>query len=183
MTKKEILFESDEAAKPHTMQGWVSSENRFYADEAMARYDGCTHKTCACGRGVHEKHWTCCQLCRSEKDDLKFQQMPEVPFAQVDVCCLRSGETFFFDEQDLLDWCEDNSVDPWTVQLVVCEPSWPGEVDPDDFFEDILPEDTATEDASPEIAAAFQVLNDVISKNKKPFSWFPGKKRTSYPRP
>ena len=53
-----ILNTSDEAAHFVTgLSGWVSRHGHFYGnDERLARYDGCTHTVCECGKPC-EKGW------------------------------------------------------------------------------------------------------------------------------
>lgn len=81
MVKKEekiILYDSPEAAQLKDLKLWVSAGGRAYGDEHSARWDGCTHKKCECGRELVEKSWAVCEKCRSEKDLKRFLELPLV---------------------------------------------------------------------------------------------------------
>src|ERR1035441_3784975 len=77
MEPKIVLYDSPEAATFQTgLSGWVSRTGRWWGnDEHMARWEGCTHKKCACGE-ITEKGY--CKACRDKKDDEKFWARPRV---------------------------------------------------------------------------------------------------------
>jgi len=185
-TKKDelvVLPESDEAAKLQTVTGWVSREGHFYgADERAARYDGSTHRQCECGAFVKKHGWMSCEKCRAAKDRLAYQGLEFVEWDGETPLTLYSGDRYFFDEDDVYDYCEDQDLDPADLDLVVCEPEYGREIDPDDWACDFLPEGHSLSEAAPDIYQAIESLNQVIrgrEARKDPLSWFPGTKRTS----
>ena len=173
------MFDSDEAAHIATVTGWVSRQGRFYGEaERLARYDGCTHDTCECGN-EHEKHLACCNTCRDEHRLKRYNAMPfkewdgETPLAK------HEDDRYFFSEDDLLDYCDSNDVDPEDLRLVICQPNYAHEIT-GEYFSDDLPEDQDIGDVWPELADAIEKANELIRKRDKPLSWSEGKFRTEY---
>lgn len=108
--------------------------------------------------------------------DLKFKewdyQTPLVTF---------NNEHFFFSEDDIIYFCEDREMNPIDLELVVCEPQYAYEIDAEDIYCDIMPEDCyVLRECNEELADAFDKLNEAIRNNKKPLSWIAGKFRTSF---
>ncbi|MDR3620498.1 MAG: hypothetical protein P4L85_14200 [Paludisphaera borealis] len=174
----DVFYDSDQAAKRVTLTGWVSRHGRFYGDdEHAARWDGCTHRQCDCGK-AHERSRTMCDNCARKAREAKFEAMPFVEWDGVTPLSLFDDDRYFFSEDDLRDFCEAEEIAPDTLRLVVCEPQHARELDGNDYFCDLLPEDCTLDDMAPEIAEAFNKLNEVIKAYGKPLSWYPGKKRT-----
>ena len=171
-TAKIIMAESDEAASIQTVTGWVSSDGHFWGkDERMARYSGSTHKICDKNpeHGViAQRDW--CKQCRAEALDKRWQEMPKQAYTP-DALPLHLYDTdrYFFDVVDLTEWMEENKINPVDVRLTKCKPSYPGQIDPDEHFVDILPEDGEVPE---DVREAFEKLNEVLKKSE-PFSWFP----------
>lgn len=95
MTKEIVMINGDDAAKPHTMSGWISRNKRFYDNEELARYDGCTHRPCqTCGEPT-EKHWTVCKVCRAKKDNETWSVMPYKEWGDEPVV-IHMTDTYFF---------------------------------------------------------------------------------------
>lgn len=177
--KEQVMYDDDQAAKQVTVTGWVSRQGRFYGDnEHLARWDGCTHMTCECG-AVHEKGWTICETCRRKAKDVRYAALPVVEWDGKTPLCLFDDDKYFFSEDEVLDYCEEEGVAPSNLQLVVCEPQYAHQVDPDEEYQDLMPEDQYMADVAPEIVEAFNALNEAIEKCDKPLSWVAGTKRTA----
>jgi hypothetical protein len=176
-TEPKIMYDSDEAAQLVTVTGWRSKDGIFYGNnEHIARWAGCTHMVCECGT-EHPKGRTMCDDCFKKKRDAKYQAMPTKEW-EGEPLCLHDDETYFWSEDQVTDWCDDNGVDPATLQLVICEPQYAGTLDGNDIFRDALPEDQYLEDRAPILAAAFDALNKVIEERAEILCWMPGKYRT-----
>ena len=173
------MYESEEAARKVTLTGWQSRDGHFYGqNEHIARYAGCTHLLCNCGAEM-TKGYTICKDCRQKKRDETYQAKP---FKQWNGEPLTVFDTdqYFFHESELLDYCEEHECKPDELQLVICDPQYAWEVNPDELYSDILPEDNYVGDMDPELADAFETLNVLIRQRKNPLSWREGKYRTSY---
>lgn len=176
---EKVHYASDEAARLKTLTGWVSRHGHFYGDnEHLARWDGCTHQTCACGAEM-ARGYTACPSCRDKTQLARYEALAFKEWDGATPLTLFNDDTYFWDEDGVLDYCEMNGLQPSDLRLVICEPQFAWEVEPDDYLCDILPKDSSVEDVDPELAEAFEALNRVIRERKKPISWSGGEFRTS----
>lgn len=185
MEKKMILIDSDEAAKKMTVEGWVSRNGRFYGDnEEIARYDGATHRYCkSCGE-IIEKGWVLCSKCREKKATETFLNYPEIDLTEDSVIYSSSSDKYYFNyfiediEYDFEEQVEYSSLEDFlnSLKLVACKEEFCREINPEDYYCDIIPEDG---DLPLEIEEAFRILNEKIRNCETPVSWFPENKRIS----
>lgn len=170
--EKVIMYNSPEAATYRTnIEGWVNSEGRFWGkDEHMARWSGCTHKACACGKQM-SKHYTKCEGCRNRANMERYNALPEKEY-DGEYLYSHVADKYFFSEDELLEYCEDEEVKPEDLRLVFCEPNYLGtlELNCDEFPEDAV---------SKEVLSKLDELNRLIQAHK-PISYSPGKIRASF---
>lgn len=179
-----ILKDSPQAAEYRTnISGWVSAKGHFYGkDEELARYDGSTHKKCETCENVYVKEWNyaICQSCLDSKRFSDYLKREEIPYSSDMVVVIRDSDTYFFSEEDLIDYLVDNENEFGHIYLDVCDPQYLSAIDPHSQWEDVIPIDTDFGSiASDELISALLHLNKIIS-NHNPVSWYPGKKRTTY---
>jgi hypothetical protein len=183
MEKKKIMYESNQAAEYRTnIQGWVSSEGRFFgSDEHMARWHGSTHKICECGNEM-SKGWTICESCRTKKADEEFNLLEEVEWDGVSMISIYHDDRFFSDIGDVYEYCEEEEIDIKDLKLVICKKSVNiSEVNIDELNEEYTTEDgRGVSDFHPEIADKVSELNELI-RNAKPTIWFATNKRIKLP--
>ncbi|GAB3988011.1 hypothetical protein GCM10028807_09650 [Spirosoma daeguense] len=183
MPRKEeevVLYDSEEAAKEITVKGWVSRTGHFYGkDENAARYDGCTHKLCQCGKQM-ERRWLKCSDCRAKQDEECYNALPFEEWNGSDALYSQTHDRYFFDEDSLIEYCEENEVTPDDLRLVLCEPNEYSTID-SEHWSDIMPEDGDGE-LPKELQEALDNLNAVIEK-LPPCSYSPTNIRTSYVLP
>lgn len=181
--EKVIMYDSPEAATFKTgIFGWVSSTGQFFGNgdgaERSARYAGSTHHVCECGQ-VAERMYTHCADCRSKREGDRYLKLTEVEWDGSTPLCLFEDDKYFYDEDDICQYCEDNEIESTQLRLVLCEPNSYTEVDVDAIApEDVSPEDYDG-DLPKEIQEALDNLNKVIREYKKPFTWSAGKKRVT----
>lgn len=178
--KEKVFYDSPEAATYKTnIEGWVSRDGRFWGkDEHMARYNGSTHKLCECGQET-EKHYLLCLGCRNAKSNERYESMPFKEWDKETPLVLFHEDTYFFSEEDLLEyWADNDEVALSELQLVICEPNHLREVSLD-YWDDALPEDWEWNDMDPQLAEMVKNLNRYIA-TLPPVSWQGGKFRTSY---
>ena len=164
------MAESDEAASIQTVTGWVSRDGHFWGkDERMARYSGSTHKICDKNPEhgvVEQRSW--CRQCHNEAMEKRWNEMPKTAYTPESFPLhLYDTDRYFFDEVDLMEWLEENKINPVDVRLTKCKPSYPDQIDPDEHFCDILPEDGEVPE---DVREAFEKLNEVL-KRSEPLSW------------
>jgi hypothetical protein len=167
-----ILSESPEAAKLETVTGWVSRRGFFYGkDERLARYDGSTHRPCSeCGELIEKNGY--CRPCHAKKEIAKFEAMPRKKWDGVGMLYSDAEDRYFYGMDDVDDYCDSEEVKPEALRLIICEPTYAGEVDAAEFYENDLPEEG---DVPRELQEAFDELNEFIRESKIILSWHPGK--------
>ncbi|NDV19088.1 hypothetical protein GO013_06595 [Pseudodesulfovibrio sp. JC047] len=171
------MYESDDSAvyEERTLKGWWSKDGRtrrFWGkDEHMARYAGCTHRTCECG-AIVPKGYIRCNDCSEKAAAKRWAEMPLVEWDGKAPVCIHGGDEYFWDDGSFFDWCQDHGCRPESVRLVLCDPVYPSQLD-SDFWCDDLPEDGELDDT---IQKAVDELNKVL-KAHGPMSWHPGTKR------
>lgn len=176
MTEEKILYNSDDAASIKTVTGWVSSSGRFWGkEEHMARWEGCTHKLCECGNEM-QKGYTICERCLSKKAIERYDKMPFKDWDGETPLVLFNDDRYFFHEEDIEMYLEDNELKPEDLRLVICEPNYLTEIEPD-IWEDIWPE--GRDDLPKDVKRALDLLNRIIHR-QPPFSWSEGKFKTIY---
>ena len=177
-----IMYDSPEAATRVDLPGWKSRLGHFYpgdnpSSERGARWSGCTHMTCECGR-IFPKGRIRCDFCQAKLDSEKYYALPLVEWDEVTPICEDKSDKYFFDRESLMDemyWQLDDAKkrgEEPVMHLVLCEPHYLRTLDTD-TWEDDLPEDGELPDA---VAMALDAFNAVI-KASGPSCWFPGKTR------
>lgn len=178
--KKIILAEDDEAAKLMTVTGWVSRNRRFYGDdERLARWDGSTHKLCDRCNQPYERN-SYCSLCSSLRTREKYDSLPFVEWDGETPLCLYDSDEWFFDEDDIINYVEDNDLSYDDLLLEVCRPQTAWELELDEIYCDILAEDRTIDDTHGKLQELIKPYNDYIKENKPALSWVGSGKRTSY---
>jgi hypothetical protein len=169
-SKAMIMYDSPEAASYRTgIEGWVSSGGHFYGkDEHMARWAGSTHRKCGkCGAVMERNSY--CRPCHDRKMDEKFAGYPVEKWDGVSPLCVFDDDTYFFDEDSLLDYLADLE-DGYEPRICKCKSGYLHLIDADTWCDD-LPEDG---ELPAEIEAAIDALNAAI-KNAGPVCWYEDK--------
>lgn len=174
--EKIILFDSPEAAQLKTITKWVSSDGRVWPNEDAARYAGCTHNKCECG-SIKKRGYIRCDSCSAKRAAVEYEKLKFKEWDGKEPVCLFDGEKYFFDQEDIDIYCEDNDIKPQDLQLVICEPNHFNGID-EDYWADIMPADGDGElpKALQEKLAEF---NEFI-KTLPPCSYSPSNVRTAY---
>jgi hypothetical protein len=168
--KKIIMRDSDEAASIKTVTGWVSSDGRWWGDdERTARYAGCTHERCACG-AVVEKSRTKCDKCFAKDRWEKYKTLQTKLWDGEAPLVFWDDDTFFWNDSDLMDYCEEHQEQPQDLCLVFADPVY-GRYLESDYFCDELHDDGELPDS---ILEAMEKFNEVV-KAAGPLSWRDGK--------
>lgn len=177
--QKVVMYDSDDAAIYKTgLSGWVNNSGQYWGEnEHMARWSGCTHMTCACGK-QYEKGRVRCDSCQAAKDTEGYYAMPMVEWDEVTPVVVFNDDRYFFDLDSVLDFMVDmkeeaakRGYDP-EIQLVLCDPIHLHYIDADNWCDD-LSEDGELPDA---VQAKVDELNAAI-KEAGPVSWQEGKTR------
>lgn len=174
MKKEEIvMYDSPEAASIQTLTGWVDRHGRFWGkDEHMARFAGSTHQLCDKNpeHGIRANN-SYCEACYIEREHERFQTMARQLWDWKTMLHLHGTDTYLSDVDDIRDHCIENGIYPEELQLVVCTPNYPSQIDGCDHYCDDLPDGG---DLPQALQEAFDRLNEVI-RASEPLSWSPGK--------
>lgn len=175
-TLNKVLYDSDEAAKYRTgFTGWISRHGRFFSGvgaENAARYDGCTHRPCSICKMEAERLYSVCVKCRGKIKQRLFDALPARVWDGKEPLTIFRGDEYFFDEDELIAYCEDAYMLPQDINLVFCRPVYGREISSDDFIDE-LPEDGELPKV---ILDAIEHLNR-ITKSYGPLSWREGNVR------
>lgn len=180
--KEQILFDSPEAATYRTdLKGWVSRGGVFYGDnpdsEKIARYSGCTHRPCdTCGRPA-EKMYILCDECRMKKRGERWNALPKKKWDGKNPVCTFEGDEYFDSPDEAIESLMEDGMDPKGIKLVDTVPVYVKEIDPNEHYQDDLPEDFSFEEVAPkEVVEMFEKLNEVIrnTSGSHPLCYRPG---------
>lgn len=173
-TKEIIVLDTDDsAARLITVTGWVSRDGRFFGDnEESARYAGCTHKSCDCGKPM-TKGWTKCDSCRSKSAAERYRALPFKDWDGVTPVC--DDDEYFFSSEAIDEYLEEHDLKPEDLMLVICTPNNFNEIT-SEYWEEILPEEG---EIPSELKEKLDEFNKFIA-TLAPVSWSPSKIRTAY---
>lgn len=172
--KEVVMYDSPEAAYyKEGISGWVSRGGFFCGqDEEMARYRGCTHKTCECGKPM-EKEWLRCEECRWNAKRKKYLALPYEEYDGKKYVVDWDGDQYFWSEEDLIEYMDENDIEE--IDLLICQPVCYQTIDSETVASD------AHEDWEPdkELLEKIEEFNKYL-QTLPPHSWEPGNIRTSY---
>ena len=172
--EKVVMAESDEAATYRTgLSGWVSRDGCYWGeDERMARWDGSTHHKCPeCG-GLVERGRIDCHACYEKRRSEAYDAMPKQEWDGKAPLVLFDTETYFWDEDGVRDYCDDEGLKPEDLKLVMCVPIYAALLDVDHWGDDLPGDDGEPPDW---LVDAVDKLNATIREKNEPLSWVQGK--------
>jgi hypothetical protein len=176
------LFDDTNLVEYRTdLEGWTGPDKLYYGKgeegERRARNANCTHKKCECGN-VYKKN-SYCNKCSERRTRESFLKLEAVEWDGESMMCLRYDDRFFYDMEDVLEYCEDEDIDISDLELMLCEK----EVRISEINIDELNEEYCSGDGEqgvtyhhPDIAEKVEELNELI-RNAKPVLWFQSNKR------
>lgn len=168
--EEKIIFYSDpNIVRQVTAKVWQGSNGRIYSNEHGARLESCTHTHCNCGE-VIGKYYSKCEACVTESANLTFEAFQAVEWDRETPLNVYRDDVYFFDEEQLYEYCSDHGLQVEDLKLVICKPQYAGEIQ-EDIFEDLLPQETGLKEVYPELAEAIEEVNKLIRKKEKPLSW------------
>jgi ribosomal protein L37E len=167
MTEKIILPEDPEAAELVTVQLWKPrGSDCLYDYEQDARYFGATHISCEkCGTITFKNNGKFCNACKKEKE-IEIEKYNSLKFKEWDgkaLVVIYNTEEYFYDKDEVLDYCHSKDIEPKDLQLMLCEPADKPSFDLDNII-DGYSEDTeplADEDYKT-LKAEVEILNESL---------------------
>ena len=161
-----------------TMTLFKAADGNYYRDEQHARYASCTHKRCdTCGEYYGKNSY--CRTCYTKRRQDYYESCDIVEWNGETPIVSFDTDHYFWDEEDLEYYLDENEVEPEDLQLMLCEQNYLKEIDLDWFWGDDIPEDIDGVDdlnIDPIIFDKVRELNELIRK-QNPISWSQGNKR------
>lgn len=135
-----------------------------------------THLDCkSCGLEFKKRysHYSTCPDCQHKSNIDKYYTMPLVEW-DGKACLFEylSDDKYFFDTDSIVEYCEDNEINPRDLMLVVCSTSNFSTIGFDNWEEEVH-EDW---EPSAEFEQKLKEFNDFLS-NEPSRTWFPTDKR------
>ncbi|MDH0718198.1 hypothetical protein [Acinetobacter junii] len=167
LDEKVILPDSSEAAWPINVTAWQSKTGHIYLDERIARYDGSTHSLCKRGHLYRKQSY--CEECIPYENKEKYASFPTQQWKDEPLYSMTLDQ-WFFDKKSVFDVLQETGESAQELMLVICVPQMAYEIDPEDFYDEHLPDGINVPD---EIAAAFESLNNAIRNCGNPLCYYP----------
>lgn len=178
MSEKIIFEDSPEAVRKELREVYFSADGRAFFDEHTARYVSSTHKKCNNCGNVTEKYRTLCDKCVSEKNDEKYNALQFKEWDKKTPVVLFGSDLYFCELSEIEDYCEENGLSFSDLQLCICKPNKPWELD-SSIYEDLFPGDADFDYDFPDLNRLFDEFNEKLKKLDLTLSWSQGKYRTS----
>jgi hypothetical protein len=177
-TKKKLHFKDVEVIKGVPPKKYYKADGVDWSlDEDYVRRQACTHLDCKlCGEETISHYTMTCESCRSKKELAAYNAFPLVEWNGTDGLSLYNDpETYFFDIDDVEQYCEDNEIEKKDLQLVLCEPTRFNEINVCEFQEEVIHEDWEPDAKLLELEAA---LNEYL-RTASTRTWLPTDQRVS----
>lgn len=137
-----------------------------------------THDNCSCGEEF-EKRFTyqkLCSNCENKKNDNSYQSLDLIEWDGYEPLFLfDTDDKYFFNLDDLLDYCSDEELEPSDLRLLNCVKSNFSPIELESICEEVTHEDW---EPSKEFEDKLKEFNNWLT-NQSTDTWFPGNKRVN----
>lgn len=165
----------EDAAQEVTVTGWACANcGRFYGkNEGGAR--GCCYTDAPCPDcdGRRQRHKIRCDNCYHKWLVRHYHGLEQSSWDGKTALTTWDGDTYWFDEESLIEYCVDHECRPSNMFLIHCHPNTPRFFDLNEWLNDDLPEDDSL--SGPEVVAVEKAVNDYLA-SIQPLSWWPDHK-------
>jgi hypothetical protein len=132
--------------------------------EKAARTCCSTNSPCfVCGVNRTRYPHHACDGCRAIRKRERWERCEVKPLEFP--ITIQDNDRWFFDEDDLLDYCDENNVEPGDLLLRIGKRHTPRFFDPGDFWYDDMPEDDDLTEGDSECADLTEKINDWAKEN------------------
>ena len=172
---KVILKGDPSSVRVELTNVYYSLRGQAYLRRESAEHDSYTHFKCTnCGNIVERNSY--CKDCSQAKHNEKYNKLPYQEWDGECCVCIYEDDKYFWDSDQIEEYCDDNDIKFDDLQLVICEPSEYRELS-SDFFEEIMPEDM--DELPKKIQDKINEFNEFM-KSLPPLSYTPTNIRTKY---
>lgn len=156
---------------------FIVGDKKWWGDR-ITKDQIATHADCQDCGVEFEKQYTYqkrCSSCDFKYQNQKYLALELVEWDGKTPLCIYGDDTYFFDQDDIVNYCEDNDVESSQLQLVLCEQSKFGQINIAEQFQDVLHEDW---EHDAELERLEKQLNDYLAKASTN-TWFATNKRVT----
>ena len=121
-TSRIILSTDEGIIESVSVKGWKDIHGKIHLSEHFARLASATHSKCqSCGELYPLSSYTICPNCREKNaieryNRLEYREWDGKTPLYSDLC-----DKYFFDADELLDYCCDEEIDISTLRLKICK--------------------------------------------------------------
>jgi hypothetical protein len=142
----------------YVVNDWTDKESEDHARRCCSRNAPCR----GCGERIQYSN-SLCRSCIDKRERERWEKCEVKPLEFP--LFLQDDDRFFRDENDLLDYCCNNDVDPGDLLLRIGKQHSPRFFDPGDFWCDDMPEDDDLTEGDSECADLTEKINDWAKEN------------------
>ena len=170
LLKEDVILPQKETIEVYNVG--TAESPRYIVTEKSAREALATHSECStCGHTYRKSSY--CENCSDKRAVERYQNKPFKEWDGETPLCIYNTDQYFFSEEDLQDYIEDNG-EP--TELVICSPNYLRPIE-EDYWEDIIPENYGS--LSEDFTKKLKEFNNYI-EDLEPISWSEGIYRTEY---
>ena len=174
--EKDVVLPEKETIEVYNI-GTKESPN-YVLSEISARNQLITHYCCLeCGSIVKKGY--SCNKCAEKRMDDKYSKAPFKEWDGETPLCIFNDDTYFFSEDEIEDYLEENEIEADELQLMICSPNHVHEIDADYWYDDMPECYDSLEQFSKEFVEKLVEFNKYIS-TLPPLSWSQGIYKTAY---
>lgn len=166
-----------EGTAPRETAVFIVGDKKYWADR-ISKDSLATHSDCeSCGIEF-KKNYTyqrLCGSCKTKAEWEKYKKLELVEWNGSDAVCLYGDDKYFFDKDDILEYCEENEIESSQLQLVLCYRTSFDEINVCELQQDNVHDDW---EPDAELLELEKQLNDYFRKASTN-TWMPGNKRIS----
>jgi predicted Zn-ribbon and HTH transcriptional regulator len=154
---------------------------KYWADR-ISKDQLATHADCQDCGVEFEKDYTYskrCFNCQSKHDAEVYLKMEVVEWDGKSGLCLHDTDTYFFDIDDVLEYAEENEVEPHELKLVLCTPTSFSQINISEHVQESVHEDW---EPDAELERLEKALNDYLA-TASTNTWTAGNKRVIITKP
>src|SRR6187402_1772068 len=137
MGKEKIILEKDVVLPPkETIEVYNLGTDKvpqYIVTEKTAIYKLTTHIECDCGNVYARNSY--CSFCASKREKESYFKKPFKEWDGETAICIHNDDTYFWDEESIVDYIEENELESEDLRLVICEPNHLHEIDIEYFCE------------------------------------------------
>ena len=130
MSEEKVIMYNDPAlVEPVKVDAFKGADGQVYLTESVARWNNCTHVKCDNCGGAARRGWLMCDNCREAHQIDAYSLYETKEWDGETPLYSESDDQYFFNEDEIRDYCEEHEVKIDSLRLVFCKPEYLKQVD------------------------------------------------------